>query len=83
METSHIDRKKLDVIESTKVKVNESDERLLQKQSIHAEGKMHVDVIPVVLQHQLRVRAARKELNSIQSEFNSVLANPCYDDNID
>lgn len=51
VETNHIDRRKLDVIESLKVKANETDERITQKGSIHVDGKMYNDVIPVVLQH--------------------------------
>jgi len=49
IETNYLDQKKMDVIESVKVRVNEFDERILQKQAIHIEGKIYPDVVPVVL----------------------------------
>lgn len=50
IDTSYIDMKKLDVIESTKVKVSEADDRILQRSTVHMEGKLYVDVIPVATQ---------------------------------
>jgi len=52
VETNYLDRQKMDLIESIKVKTNEHDERLLDRQTIHNKGKLYVDVVPVVLLHQ-------------------------------
>ena len=83
VQTNFINQEKLDVIESSKVKVNEYDERILAKTSVHADGRLHADVVPVNFYHQQKLKAARKELNSIQDEFKSVLANPAYDDQVE
>ena len=53
------------MIESTKVKVNEYDERILSKTAVHADGRLYPDVVPVSFYHQQKLKAARKELNSI------------------
>ena len=47
----NIDQKKLEMVDSLKVKANEFDERLLQKTTFMQDGRMHVDVIPTVYQH--------------------------------
>ena len=82
VETNYLDQRKLDAIEMLKVKTNEFDERLLQKQTFMQDGKMHTDVIPTVYNHQAKMNLARKELRNMQSTFNSVLANPSYDNQI-
>ena len=65
VQSNFINQEKLDVIESSKVKVNEYDERILAKTSVHADGRLHADVVPVNFYHQQKLKAARKELNSI------------------
>ena len=49
VETNYLDKKKLDLIESAKVKANEHDERILNKQKVVVEGKVHEDVFPVAI----------------------------------
>lgn len=51
METNCVDNKKLDTIESLRTKANEFDDRILKKESIHQDGKLYPDVIPVVFNH--------------------------------
>ena len=82
VEPNYIDQKKIEVIESMRLKTNEFDDKSLIKQSIHAGGRVHTDVVPLTFMHQQKVNEARKELRNIQSTFNSVLANPSYDDQV-
>ena len=56
VQSNYIDQQKLEVIESLKVKTNEHDERVLMKQTIHSEGRIHPDVVPVVFQHQQKLK---------------------------
>ena len=65
VETNYIDNKKLDVIESLKVKTNEFDERILQKSTFMQDGKMHTEVVPTVYQHQAKLNQARKDLRNM------------------
>ena len=84
VEPNFIDQKKLDTIEmGLKVKANEFDERICTKTSVHHEGKNILDVIPVVFAHQQKVKAAALEMRNMQNVFNSVVANPCYDSQIE
>ena len=46
------------------------------------DGKMHVDVVGTVFHHQVKVTQARKDLRNMQTVFNSVLANPNYDNQV-
>ena len=55
VETNYIDQKKLETIDSLKVKTNEFDEHLLRKQTFMMDGKMHADVVPTVYHHQAKV----------------------------
>jgi len=65
VKSENVDRKKLDVIESIKVKTNEYDERVLDKSTIHHKGRLHIDVVPPVFWHQQKLLEARQELNNI------------------
>ena len=55
VETNYLDNRKLDAIESLKVKTNEFDDRVLQTQTFMQDGKMHTDVIPTVYNHQAKM----------------------------
>lgn len=81
--TNTIDSKKLDLVESLKIKtVNEFNEGILNsKTNFMQDGRMH-EAPQIVFQHQQKITQARKELNNMQSTFNSVLANPSYDNQI-
>jgi len=39
-----------------------------------------VDVVPQTIYQKQRLEEARKDLRNMQNTFNSVLANPSYDD---
>ena len=62
MDSFNIDRKKLELVESTKVRANEFDEKTLAKGTLHADGRMHTDVIPVQMQSTLKYKHTSKDL---------------------
>ena len=51
VEPNYIDGKKLETIDSIKVKTNEFDDRIMQKQTFMQDGRMHVDTVPTVYHH--------------------------------
>ena len=67
VKSNYITQKKMDAIEAVKVNMNEFDEKNLQRETIHDEGKQHDNEIRKIYYFNQKLAKVRDEI--VQSQL--------------